>query len=105
MDRSSFFDLLSDLPPHTLATAEVPASPSVQQGDSREGSERSKEAVSREADGGDSTIKVMSAPGAARVSGSVVVSVPKQLQGCGIQPRDWYVLFIRNYFNISLIYS
>ena len=42
----------------------------------------------------ESTIKVMSVPGAASVNGSVVVTVPKHLQGCGIEPRDRYVLFI-----------
>ena len=83
--RSTFFDLLSDLPPHTLATVEVSPLPSVQP----EGGEGSERCEGRELQ--DGAIKVMSAPGTAASSGSVVVSVPKQLEGCGIQPRDWYV--------------
>lgn len=83
MVRSSFFDVLSHLPPHTFVTAEIIPSP---QEDS-DGSE-----TSAEREGEDAVIQVMSAPGvAAAVGGSMVVSVPKQLQGSGIQPRDWYV--------------
>ena len=89
--RTSFFDLLSDLPPHTLATAEIfpPTSILTDEGEGSEGSKETEQLVGDR--GEDSTIKVMSSPGAARVSGSVVVSVPKHLQGCGVQPRDWYV--------------
>ena len=84
MVRSCFFDVLSHLPPHTFVTAEIFPSPH------EEGSEDSEGSVGREG-GGDSVIQVMSAPGvAAAVGGSVVVSVPKHLQGSGIQPRDWY---------------
>ena len=85
MVRSSFFDVLSHLPPHTFVTAEIIPS-------SQEDSEGSERSVGREEEGEDrSVIQVMSAPGtAAAVGGSVVVSVPKHLQGFGIQPRDWY---------------
>ena len=87
MDRSSFFDVLCHLPPHTFVTAKI--IPSVQQEDG-EDSERS---IDRDGEGEamDSVIQVMPAPGvAAAVGGSVVVSIPKHLQGSGIQPRDWY---------------
>ena len=82
--RSSFFDVLSHLPPHTFVTAEITSS-------LQEDGESSEMSEEREGNGDNSAIiKVMSAPGAAAIGGSVVVSVPNQLQGCGIQPRDWY---------------
>jgi hypothetical protein len=89
MIRSCFFDVLSHLPPHTFVTAEIlPSSPH------EEGSKGSEGSVGREeGEGEDSVIQVMSAPGvAAAVGGSVVVSVPKHLQGSGIRPRDWYAM-------------
>ena len=96
MVRSNFFDVLSHLPPHTFVTVEfIPSSQ-----EDREGSERS---AGNEGDGDDSVIQVMSAPGAAAaVGGSVVVSIPKQLQGSGIQPRDWYEILLVRY-NSNLI--
>ena len=86
MVRSCFFDVLSHLPPHTFVTAEILPSPS-------RDSEGSEGSIGREEEGGgeDSIIQVMSAPGvAAAIGGSMVVSVPKHLQGSGVQPRDWY---------------
>ena len=67
--------------------------------DGGEGSERSEETELH--GGAGSTIKVMSAPGTAAASGSVVVSVPKQLEGCGIQTRDWYAC-MRSYYGSHL---
>jgi hypothetical protein len=88
MVRSCFFDVLSHLPPHTFVTTEI--LPSLHE----EGSDGSEGSVGREGgEGENSVIQVMSAPGvAATVGGSVVVSVPKHLQGSGIQPRDWYAM-------------
>ena len=83
--RSSFFDVLSRLPPHTFVTAEF-TSLSQEERYGIDGSDGG-----REQDESDSVIKVMSAPGAAAATGgSVVISVPKHLHGSGIQPRDWY---------------
>lgn len=87
--RSSFFDVLSLLPPHAFVTAEIVPSAHLDDG---EDSERSigREGEGEREEGENAVLQVMSAPGvAAAVGGSVVVSVPKHLQESGIQQRDW----------------